>query len=100
MKKKFMGVMLAAALVASLAGCGKNSADNSTSGSADDTSNKAITAEEYNATIASNAEVYKRYVTLPEYKGVEVTVDKSSLTVTDDDVESYISNILSSYAST
>ena len=94
MKKKFMGVMLAAALVASLAGCGKNS-DNNTS-DADDTSNKAITAEEYNATIASNAEVYKKYVTLAEYKGVEVTVDKSSLTVTDDDVESYISDILSS----
>lgn len=98
MKKKFMGVMLAAALVASLAGCGKNS-DNNTS-DADDTSNKAITAEEYNATIASNAEVYKKYVTLPEYKGVEVTVDKSSLTVTDDDVESYISSILSYYATT
>ena len=98
MKKKFMGVMLAAALVASLAGCGKNSGDNTSGSGSEDTSNKAITAEEYNATIASNAEVYKKYVTLPEYKGVEVTVDKSSLTVTDDDVESYISNILSSYA--
>lgn len=100
MKKKFMGVMLAAALVASLAGCGKNSGDNTSGSGSEDTSNKAITAEEYNATIASNAEVYKKYVTLPEYKGVEVTVDKSSLTVTDDDVESYISSILSSYATT
>ncbi len=97
MKKKFMSVMLAATLVVSLVGCGKKN-NNATATDADDTSNKAITAEEYNATIASNAAVYKKYITLPEYKGIAVTVDKSSLTVSDDDVETYISNILSSYA--
>ena len=31
-------------------------------------------------------------------KGIAVSVDKSSLTVSDDDVETYISNILSSHA--
>lgn len=97
MKKKFMSVMLAATLVVSLVGCGKKN-NNNTATDADDTSNKAITAEEYNATIASNAAVYKKYITLPEYKGIAVSVDKSSLTVSDDDVETYISNILSSYA--
>lgn len=97
MKKKFMSVMLAATLVVSLVGCGKKNNNNTTT-DADDTSNKAITAEEYNATIASNAAVYKKYITLPEYKGIAVSVDKSSLTVSDDDVETYISNILSSYA--
>ena len=97
MKKKFMSVMLAVTLVVSLVGCGKKN-NNNTATDADDTSNKAITAEEYNATIASNAAVYKKYITLPEYKGIAVSVDKSSLTVSDDDVETYISNILSSYA--
>ena len=97
MKKKFMSVMLAATLVVSLVGCGKKN-NNNTATDADDTSNKAITAEEYNATIASNAAVYKKYITLPENKGIAVSVDKSSLTVSDDDVEAYISNILSSYA--
>ena len=91
MKKKFMSVMLAATLVVSLVGCGKKN-NNNTATDADDTSNKAITAEEYNATIASNAAVYKKYITLPEYKGIAVSVDKSSLTVSDDDVEAYISN--------
>lgn len=97
MKKKFMSVMLAATLVVSLVGCGKKN-NNNTATDADDTSNKAITAEEYNATIASNAAVYKKYITLPEYKGIAVSVDKSSLTVSDDDVETYISNILSSHS--
>ena len=51
--------MLAATLVVSLVGCGKKN-NNNTATDADDTSNKAITAEEYNATIASNAAVYKK----------------------------------------
>ena len=55
MKKKFMSVMLAATLVVSLVGCGKKN-NNNTATDADDTSNKAITAEEYNATIASRSE--------------------------------------------
>lgn len=46
------------------------------------------------------ADVYKQYVTLPDYKGVEVSVDRSSLTVSDDDVESYISKLLSRTATT
>ena len=58
------------------------------------------TAEEYAGTITSNADVYKQYVTLPDYKGVEVSVDRSSLTVSDDDVESYISKLLSQTATT
>ena len=64
------------------------------------TVNKEVTAEEYAGTITSNADVYKQYVTLPDYKGVEVSVDRSSLTVSDDDVESYISKLLSQTATT
>ena len=43
-EKKFMSVMLAATLVVSLVGCGKKN-NNNTATDADDTSNKAITAE-------------------------------------------------------
>ena len=97
MKKRFFGVMLAASLAVSLTACGgkKTSQDNAAS-----TVNKEVTAEEYAGTITSNADVYKQYVTLPDYKGVEVSVDRSSLTVSDDDVESYISKLLSQTATT
>lgn len=97
MKKRFFGVMLAASLAVSLTACGgkKTSQDNAAS-----TVNKEVTAEEYAGTITSNADVYKQYVTLPNYKGVEVSVDRSSLTVSDDDVESYISKLLSQTATT
>ena len=97
MKKRFFGVMLAASLAVSLTACGgkKTSQDSAAS-----TVNKEVTAEEYAGTITSNADVYKQYVTLPDYKGVEVSVDRSSLTVSDDDVESYISKLLSQTATT
>lgn len=91
--------MLAATLMASLTACGKK--ENTTQGSsAGSTVNTEITAEQYAGTITSNAEIYKQYVTLPEYKGVEVTVDRTSLDITDEDVESYISNLLSQFATT
>lgn len=99
MRKKIFSIMLAAALMASLTACGKK--ENTTQGSsAGSTVNTEITADQYAGTITSNAEVYKQYVTLPEYKGVEVTVDRTSLDITDEDVESYISNLLSQYATT
>ena len=65
MKKRFFGVMLAASLAVSLTACGgkKTSQDNAAS-----TVNKEVTAEEYAGTITSNADVYKQYVTLPDYK--------------------------------
>ena len=97
MKKRLFGVMLAASLAVSLTACGgkKTSQDSAAS-----TVNKEVTAEEYAGTITSNADVYKQYVTLPDYKGVEESVDRSSLTVSDDDVESYISKLLSQTATT
>lgn len=99
MRKKIFSIMLAATLMASLTACGKK--ENTTQGSsAGSTVNTEITAEQYAGTITSNAEIYKQYVTLPEYKGVEVTVDRTSLDITDEDVESYISNLLSQFATT
>lgn len=96
MKKRFLGILMATALVVSLAGCGdKKSSDGSAQ-----SYNASVTAEEYAATIKSNADIYKEYVTLPEYKGIEVSVDKSVLDITDEDVESYIQNLLTSAAET
>lgn len=95
MKKKFFAVMLAASMAAALVGCGKSSGSNTS-----DTSNKEITAEKYSDTIKSNAAVYKNCITLPEYAGTEVEVDKSILEVTDEDIEDYIQSVLESYAET
>lgn len=97
MRKKLISIMLAATVMASLTACGKKEEQN---GSAGSTVNTEITAEQYADTITANAEIYKQYVTLPEYKGVEVTVDKTLLEVSDDDIESYISNLLSQYGTT
>lgn len=97
MRKKFFSVMLAVTLMASLTACGGKKKETNTTGS---TVNKEITAEEYASTITSNAEVYKQYLTLPEYKGIEVTVDRTKLEVDDSAVESYVSNLLSQYATT
>lgn len=97
MRKKFFSVMLAVTLMASLTACGGKKQETNTTGS---TVNKEITAEEYASTITSNAEVYKQYLTLPEYKGIEVTVDRTKLEVADSAVESYVSNLLSQYATT
>lgn len=98
MRKRFFSIMLAASLAVSLTACGGKK--EATQDSAGSTVNKEITADQYAGTITANAEVYKQYVTLPEYKGVEVEVDRSELEVTDEDVESYISSLLSKYAET
>lgn len=95
MRKKFFGIMLAASLAVSFTACTNKNENKNNSGS---TVNKEVTAEEYAGTITGNAEVYKQYLTLPEYKGIEVTVDRSVLEVSDDDVESYISQLLSQTA--
>ena len=95
MKKKLFSVMMAATLVASLTACGKKK----------DTAEKStvytdITAEEYQGTVKDNSEVYKKYINVPDYKGIEVTVDRSTLDVSDDDVEQYINSVLTQSAST
>ena len=92
MKKKFLSIMLAAAMVAAFAGCGNKKADENVK--------TEVTAEEYGTMLQSDADIYKNYVTLPEYKNIEVTVDRTILEVTDEDIESYISGILSSFGTT
>ena len=85
MKKKLVSLMLVAAMTASLTACGSKKTEEPTS-----TVHKSITAAEYDAAITSDAAIYKKAFTMPEYKGIQVTVDKSVLNVAESDVDDYI----------
>lgn len=101
MRKKVLGIIMAASLVASLTACGgsdKNNSSNSSSGSS--TANQEIAANQYADTIKSNAEIYKTYISLPEYKGLSVSVDSEQQEVTESDVTDYINNLISQYGTT
>lgn len=96
MKKKLVSLMLAATMVASLAACGSKKTEEATS-----TVHKDITAAQYDGTVTSDAEIYRKGFTMPEFRGMEVTVDKSVLNVSDEDVDDYINqNIVASQATT
>ncbi len=96
MRKKLVSLMLAATMVASLAACGSKKTEAPAS-----TVHKDVTAAEYDATISADAAIYKKDFTMPEFKGMEVTVDKSVLNVSDKDVDDYINqNIIASQATT
>ena len=76
--------------------CGSKKTEEPTS-----TVHKSITAAEYDAAITSDAAIYKKAFTMPEYKGIQVTVDKSVLNVAESDVDDYINkNIVSAEAAT
>lgn len=65
------------------------------------TVHKDITAAQYDSIISADAAIYKKNFTMPEFKGMEVTVDKSVLNVSDSDVDDYINqNIIASQAKT
>lgn len=96
MKKKLVSLMLVVAMTASLTACGSKKTEEPTS-----TVHKSITAAEYDAAITSDAAIYKKAFTMPEYKGIQVTVDKSVLNVAESDVDDYINkNIVSAEATT
>lgn len=96
MKKKLVSLMLVAAMTASLTACGSKKTEEPTS-----TVHKSITAAEYDAAITSDAAIYKKAFTMPEYKGIQVTVDKSVLNVAESDVDDYINkNRVSAEATT
>lgn len=96
MKKKLVSLMLVAAMTASLTACGSKKTEEPTS-----TVHKSITAAEYDAAIHTDAAIYKKAFTMPEYKGIQVTVDKSVLNVAESDVDDYINkNIVSAEATT
>lgn len=91
MKKRLWSVVLVVAMAFSLVGCiNKNT----------DTSNKEISPEEYNKLYETTAKVYKKYIKLPVYTGIEVDVDKSILEVTDKKIDDYLDSIVQSYSTT
>lgn len=97
MKKKLFSVLLVGALAASLVACDskKKDADKTPS-----TVNTEINADEYAATISANADVYKTFVSLPDWKGMSVDLVESDYIVEDSDVESYIQSLLEATSTT
>jgi len=84
MKKKVLSIFLVLAMVLSITACGKTTAQTPTTSS-------DVTYQEQLATDQKN---YAQYVTLGQYTGIEVTVDRSTLEVTDQAVQDYITGIL------
>lgn len=95
MKKRVLSLALAGMMLLSLAACGKDGTQQGNSGTGTDAGNV-----DYVQQLAKDMEEYKKYVTLGEYKGVEVTIDKTPYEVTDEAVDSYINNIRSSKKTT
>lgn len=92
MKKKLISIFLVMTLVLSLAGCGKKSSESATTSSG--------SANSYIDQLSADQENYAQYVTLGNYKGIEVTVDRSTLTVADSAVQDYINGVLSDKGTT
>ena len=102
MRKRLLGVALTAVLCFSLAACGKSNdaGDNKSSINSSSSIVGDIEPGDYAATITNNANIYKGYITLPEYKGVSVAVDKSKLEISDDSVNQSIESLRNKYADT
>lgn len=97
MKKKLFSVLLVGALAASLVACDSKKKDEN---KAPSTVNAEINADEYAATITSNADIYKTFVSLPDWKGMSVDLVESDYTVEDSDIESYIQSLLEATSTT
>lgn len=97
MKKKLFSVLLVGALAASLVACDskKKEVDKTPS-----TVNSEINADEYAATITDNAGIYKKFVSLSDWKGMSVDLAEADYKVTDSDVEDYIQSLLEATATT
>jgi len=84
MKKKLLSVFLVITMVLSITACGKAKTETPTTSA-------NVTYQEQLATDQKN---YAQYVTLGQYTGIEVAVDRSTLEVTDQAVQDYINGIL------
>jgi len=90
MKKSYLAAALALTMALSLTGCdisGKNDSEGSSSSGS---------STNYTEQLAKDIETYKGFVTLGTYKGIEVSVDRSTLEVTQEQIDTYIDNIRSS----
>jgi len=91
MKKKLLSIFLVMTMALSVTACGKTTVQTPT------TSNKDVTYQEQLASDQSN---YAQYVTLGQYTGIEVAVDRSTLEVTDQAVQDYIAGLLTENGTT
>ena len=86
MKKKMIALLLCVSMIATISGCGKSSGE--TVGDTENTETESSASIEYNAS---------DYVTLGEYKGLEVTLDDDYVT-DDSEVKDFVeSNVIKSY---
>ena len=90
MKKKLLSIFLVMTMVLSVTACGKTTTENPTTAA-------VLTYQEQ---LAADQQNYAQYVTLGQYTGIEVTVDRSTLEVTDQAVQEYIDGILTENATT
>lgn len=86
MKRKMLSIALVCTMLLSITACGKKNNDTS--------------KEDYVSQLAKDMENYEQYVTLGDYKGLTVSVDKSILEVSDEAVQSNIDTVLSNAATT
>ena len=84
MKRKLLSIFLVMTMVLSVTACGKTKTETPTTSS-------NVTYQEQLATDQKN---YAQYVTLGQYTGIEVQVDRSTLEVTDQAVQKYIDGVL------
>lgn len=91
MMKKFLSTILVVVMLVSMVGCVTKNTD---------TSNAEVTADGYQKFFETNAKVYKKFIKVPDFNGLEVEVDMSILEVTDKEVDDYIQNVLNSYSET
>lgn len=82
MKKVLVSGLLGAMMIMSLAACSKNNKTNE------------------DKTAVLTAADYREYITLGDYKNIEVEADKTSLEVTDEDIQGEIDDCLLAYAET
>lgn len=95
MKKKYLNMAIVLVMSLALAACGnaKNDSENQ-SGNQGGQSNPGGSVD-YSAQLKKDMEEYKKYVTLGQYKGFEISINKDDYAVTQEDVEEYINNIRS-----
>lgn len=122
MRKKLLSIAIIITTVISLTGCNKknntvsateaqsnnietqsNNIETTTENVLDymttDTSNKDITAEQYNDFYKSTAKQYQKYIKLPPYTIREKVTENTDDGINSEDVDAFINDILKSYAS-
>lgn len=89
MKKRILSLLMAALMVASMAGCNKK----------EDVQETTAAQEENTQLSGYDIVDYGEYVLLGDYKNVQVSVDRTQLEVTEDEIWQQVDEMLGAYAS-